>query len=86
MWPDRVSNPGPLICESGALPTALRVPATDRRRGGKTILKSGQEWTLPVQLGQLKTGQGGKGSLLIHLCCPGDLLRLWDRTEWNRIC
>ena len=27
MWPDRVSNPGPLTCESGALPTALRGPA-----------------------------------------------------------
>ena len=30
---------------------------------GKTISKSGQEWTLPVQLGQLKTGQDGKGLL-----------------------
>ena len=28
----------------------------DRRRGGKTISKSGQEWTLQAQLGQLKTG------------------------------
>ena len=27
MWPDRVLNPGPLTYESGALPTALRVPA-----------------------------------------------------------
>ena len=27
MWPDRVSNPGPLTYESGALPTALRDPA-----------------------------------------------------------
>ena len=27
MWPDRVSNPGPLTCESVALPTALRGPA-----------------------------------------------------------
>ena len=27
MWPDRVSNPGPLTYESGALPTALRAPA-----------------------------------------------------------
>ena len=27
MWPDRVSNPGPLSSESGALPTALRGPA-----------------------------------------------------------
>ena len=29
----------------------------DRRRGGKTILKSGQEWTFPAQQGRLKTGQ-----------------------------
>ena len=28
MWPDRVSNPGPLTCESGALPIALRGPAS----------------------------------------------------------
>ena len=27
MWPDRVSNPGPLTYESGARPTALRAPA-----------------------------------------------------------
>ena len=27
MWLDRVSNPGPMIYESGALPTALRGPA-----------------------------------------------------------
>ena len=32
----------------------------NRRRGGKTILRSGQGWTLLVQLGQLKTGLGGK--------------------------
>ena len=28
MWPDRVSNPGPLTYESGALPIAPRSPAT----------------------------------------------------------
>ena len=28
MWPDRVSNPGPLTYESGALPIALQGPAT----------------------------------------------------------
>ena len=28
MWPDQVSNPGPLTNESGALPTALHGPAT----------------------------------------------------------
>ena len=27
MLPDRVSNPGPLTCESGVLPIALRGPA-----------------------------------------------------------
>ena len=27
MWPDRISNPGPLIYESGAIPTALHGPA-----------------------------------------------------------
>ena len=53
----------------------------DRRNGGKTISKSGQEWTLSAQLGQLKTGQDGKGLLQIHLWCPDDLPRLWDRIE-----
>ena len=47
----------------------------------ETISKSGQEWALPAQLGQLKTGQDGKGLLRIHLWCPDDLPRLWDRLE-----
>ena len=42
---------------------------------------SGQEWTLPAQLGQLKTGQDGKGLLRIQLWCPDDLPRLLDRIE-----
>ena len=53
----------------------------DRRRGGKTISKSGKEWTLPAPLGELKTGQDGKGLLRIHLWCPNDLPRLRDRIE-----
>ena len=32
MLPDRVSNPGPLTYESGALPIALRGPALHIRR------------------------------------------------------
>ena len=32
MLPDRVSNPGPLTYESGALPIALRGPAIFSRR------------------------------------------------------
>ena len=31
MLPDRVSNPGPLTYESGALPIALRGPAKNKR-------------------------------------------------------
>ena len=33
MWPDQVSNPGPLTYESGALPTAPRGPAGIIREG-----------------------------------------------------
>ena len=43
-----------------------------------------KEWTgmtLPAHLGQLKTGQDGKGLLRIHLWCPADLSRLLDRME-----
>ena len=32
MLPDRVSNPGPLTYESGALPTALRGPAVLKKK------------------------------------------------------
>ena len=52
-----------------------------QKKRWKTISKSGQERTLPAQLGQLKTGQDGKGLLRIHLWCPVDLLRLWDRID-----
>ena len=34
MLPDRVSNPGPLTYESGALPIALRGPAGRRSKEG----------------------------------------------------
>ena len=39
----------------------------DRGSGEKTILKSGQEWTWPTLLGQMKTGQGGEGLLQSYL-------------------
>ena len=55
----------------------------DRRRGWMTISKSGQEWTLPAHLGQLKTGQDGKGLLQNHQWCPDDLPRLWGRIYIN---
>ena len=41
MWPDLVSNPGPLTYESDALPTALRGLACDlekkRKKNGDNI-------------------------------------------------
>ena len=37
MLPDRVSNPGPLTYESGALPIALRGPAV--KKGGVGLSK-----------------------------------------------
>ena len=39
MWPERVSNLGPLTYESGALPTALRGPATFHEILGISIVK-----------------------------------------------
>ena len=53
----------------------------DRRRGRRTTSKTGQKWTLPSQLGQLKTGKVGKELLRIRLWCPDDLPRLRDRIE-----
>ena len=37
MWPDRVSNPGPLTYESGAVPTALRGPAKQKNLKVKNL-------------------------------------------------
>ena len=57
---------------SGLAKTILQGTVKGKRRGRhkkrwKTILKSGQKWNLSAQLGQLKTGQGGKG-LLQFIC------------------
>ena len=49
-----------------------------KNRGGKTILRSGQGWPLPTQLGQLNTLLGGKRSLLSY---TSDLARLRDRLD-----
>ena len=73
---------GHVLRSSGLAKTILqgtvkgkRKKEADRRIDGKTISKSGQEWTLPAQLGQLKTEQDGKGLLRIHLWCPDDFPR-----------
>ena len=79
-WFGHVSRNSGLDNPSGHSESKKKKEA-DRGRGGKTISKSGQEWTLPAQLGQLKTGQDGKRLLRIHLWCPDDLLRLWNRID-----
>ena len=68
---------------SGLAKTVLRGTVKGKeesvdRRGGKTILECGQEWTLPAQLVKLKTDLGEKGLLPIHLWCPS---KLWDKIE-----
>ena len=59
----------------------VRGEEVDRRRDGKTIIKSGQEWTFPAQLGHLKTGQDGKELLRGHHWCPDNIPRLWNWKE-----
>ena len=56
----------------------------DRRIDMKTIFDSGQGWTLPAQLGQLKIGQNGNMLFESHLYCLNDLARLWDRLDETR--
>ena len=53
----------------------------DKRRGRKTISKSGQEWTLPAQLGQLKNRIRRKGIIANSSVVPVDLPRLLDRIK-----
>ena len=71
MLPDRVSNPGPLTCESGALPTALRGPAKLPR--SKSKFSGSRKLTLRYQLFEIsivemerKTGTTSKLYTFIH--------------------
>ena len=72
---------------SGLAKTILQGTMKGKRKRGRQKKRwedNIKEWTgmsLPAQLGQLKTGQDGKGLLQIHLWCPDDLPRLWDRIE-----
>ena len=58
MLPDRVSNPGPLTYDSGALPIALRGPAICEKAGGqgyvsdkvKFLPLACEDWNAPEKL------------------------------------
>ena len=40
MWPDGVSNPGPLTYETGAQPTVLRGPAAEEEQTLEALVES----------------------------------------------
>ena len=48
MLPDRVSNPGPLTYESGALPIVLRGPAHKHNEDGRTAPDMGGNGSVPL--------------------------------------
>ena len=50
MLPDRVSNPGPLTYESGALPIALRDPAPDEVNDKKKCEKKIRFFSILIRL------------------------------------
>ena len=52
MLPDRVSNPGPLTYESGALPIALRGPAGRLGHGGPALIS--MKWIMVLKRGYNK--------------------------------
>ena len=57
MLPDRVSNPGPLTYESGALPIALRGPVRTNKHMNKTTMKFCAHWS--TVCGMVKSDAGG---------------------------
>ena len=67
MLPDRVSNPGPLTYESGALPIALRGPAHRAVTGRYYLYK-------PKHIGNYMTGSQKHCGVLtlfgVTLCIP----------------
>ena len=50
----------------------------DRRRGGKTTSKSGQEWSSLPPRGLSRTGKRGESWLESHQWCPNDPYGLWE--------
>ena len=64
MLPDRVSNPGPLTYESGALPIALRGPAKPSNKG-----EYGSKLFFNSFIGQLKNHLPVKIWMHMKHCC-----------------
>ena len=64
MWPDRVSNPGPLTFASCALPTALGVPAIHNDIW--PLLHSGNSIITMIMTIMLTHGFVNIGTVLCH--------------------
>ena len=72
MLPDRVSNPGPLTYESGALPIALRGPASILKRervgeGGNLLFQ--QNRVRKRQATKLPSFVKNPSSISFSFCC-----------------
>ena len=74
---------------SGLAKTILQGTVKGKRKRGRQKKRwedNNKEWTgmdfASSTRAALKTGQDGKGLLQIHLWCPDDLPRLWDRIEY----
>ena len=52
MWPDRVSNPGPLALELDMLPTALLGPATSSENMVPVVYLQTRLWVLTLMPSQ----------------------------------
>ena len=74
---------------SGLAKTILQGKVKGKRkrdRQKKRLEDNIKEWTgidFASSTRTAEAGQDGKGLLRIHLWCPDDLLRLWDRIEQN---
>ena len=76
MLPDRVSNPGPLTYESGALPTALRGPALSRKM--RTTFGHSEQGTLFLQFKDVFLLFLFFQNILKHLGLSYKTDNLWD--------
>ena len=76
---------------SGLAKTILQGTVKGKRKRGRQKKRwedNIKEWTgmdFASSTRAAEKGQDGKGLLQIHLWCPDDLPRLWDRIEKNRI-
>ena len=80
MLPDRVSNPGPLTYESGALPIALRGPARNRLIQIIWVYKTGKNKESHVPSSKRNKICSIKYNLTIRNCVFGNFETIFHLT------